>query len=387
MKVLAAGGGSGGHVTPVLAVINELAALDPGVETVFVCDKSFEPQARGLMQHARVPVTVKRIMAGKLRRYHNQSFWQRITDFEAIVLNLRDISRIVVGFFQGIAIIIQFRPDVMFAKGGFVCLPLGIAAKILGVPLVIHDSDTRPGLTNRILARFAEVIATGSPLDNYPYPATRSHYTGVPIDTAFRPLTHEEQRDAKSDIGLIDTDAPLLVVTGGGLGARSINLAILQSAEHILAAGIHIYHICGKMHYESLVDHVPSHPHYHLVPFVYKDMHKVLGAADIVVARGSATFLQEMAAMAKPVIVIPAAHLSDQVKNAQVYEKAKAVASLSDAQISQTTILGRTIVDLIASPDHMKTLSQNLHRFAKPQAAADLARLIQMAAHNKRATS
>ncbi|MFZ1812759.1 MAG: glycosyltransferase [Candidatus Saccharimonadales bacterium] len=379
MKLLAAGGGSGGHVTPVLAVINELGRIDPDLETLFVCDRSFEAQARGLMSHAERPVTVRRIAAGKLRRYHNRTWRERLSDIETVLFNLRDIFYIVVGFVQSIWIILRFRPDVVFAKGGFVCLPIGLAAHLCRVPLVIHDSDTRPGLTNAILGRFAHTIATGSPLENYRYPAERSHYIGVPIDGAFQPMSQLQQREAKAEIGIIDVTAPLVVITGGGLGAKTINDAIIKDADTLLAAGIHVYHVCGKLHYDHLKQIAPEHPHYHLVPFVYKDMHRVLGAADVIVARGSATFLQEMAAMAKPVIVIPSRFLGDQVKNAAMYGEAEAVRVLSDHEIGNSSVLADTVIELMTDTPTRTKLARKLHTFAKPHAASDLARLIDAA--------
>ena len=233
MKVLCAGGGSGGHVTPVLAVINELSRLDTTLETAFVCDKAFESQSRGLMAHANVPVPVHVIAAGKLRRYHGVPLWKQMIDIPTVAKNLRDIALIGVGFVQSFVLLRRFRPDVVFAKGGYVCLPLGYAAKVLGIPLVIHDSDARPGLTNKLLSRHAQAIATGSPLDNYPYPTEKTTYTGVPIDPAFHPFTEQEQRQAKHEIGIVDLDKPLVVVTGGGGGGPTCDDAGLRPASPI----------------------------------------------------------------------------------------------------------------------------------------------------------
>ena len=383
MKLLAAGGGSGGHVTPVLAVISELSTIDDQLEVMFVCDRAFESQSRGLMNHALVPVTVETIPAGKLRRYHGESIGQRLRDVRTIALNLRDIFKIIGGFFKSLWIIMRFRPDVVFAKGGFVCLPLGLAAHIARVPIVVHDSDTRPGLTNSVLARFARRIATGSPLENYRYDPARSVYTGVPVDAAFRPLTPEEQRAAKSSIGVIDLSAPLVVVTGGGLGARSINEAMVRAGSQLMERGIHVYHITGKGQFESLKHRLPDHAHYITVPFVYMDMASVLGAAGLVVARGSATFLQELAGLEKPVIIIPASQLGDQVKNAVVYEDAEAAKVLSDHELSSSDALPQTILALLGDHKQMSKLSHNLHQFARPHAAADLAKII-IETHSKR---
>ena len=153
MKLLAVGGGSGGHVTPVVAVINEIAALQPDVQVTFVCDKAFASQSRGLMQHAAVPVQVRTIAAGKFRRYQHLSVVRQLLMPSIVLANILDIFKILAGICQSLWLVLHVRPDVIFAKGGFVCLPVGIAARCLRVPVVIHDSDARPGLTNRVMAR------------------------------------------------------------------------------------------------------------------------------------------------------------------------------------------------------------------------------------------
>lgn len=351
---------------------------------MFVCDKAFESQSRGLMEHAEVPVTVKTIMAGKLRRYHGVPLYRQLLDVKTVFHNLVDIFKIATGFFQSLWLIGRFQPEIVFAKGGFVCLPLGIAAKLRGIPLVIHDSDTRPGLTNRVLAKYAARIATGSPLDNYPYDRSISSYVGVPINPDFHPLTEEEQKAAKLHIGVVDARHPLLVVTGGGLGSKAINDAVVEIAGQLVNKGIEIYHVTGKKHAAHVEKAAINHPLYHIVPFVYKDMASVLGAADVVISRGSATFLQELAALKKAAIVIPAKHLSDQVKNAAVYEEAEAVMTLTDDQLKRPHILYDAVMELIDNPAAIDVMSDRLHGFARPDAALDTARLIVEALEQKR---
>lgn len=371
------GGGSGGHVTPVLAVINELNTLDPELKVSFVCDKAFESQSRGLMAHADVEVHIYTVIAGKLRRYHGIPWWKQLLDIPTTLKNIRDVFLVGVGAFQSLLLLSRLKPDAVFAKGGYVCLPVGIAAHILRIPLVIHDSDTRAGLTNRVLGRWATRIGTGAPLQNYSYPKEISKYVGVPINAAFHPFDEAEQRAAKEMLGVSDLDKPLIVVTGGGLGAKSINDAVVTIAPQLLKDGIALYHITGKRQFESLEKIAPRHADYQLVPFVYKDMARVLGAADIVIARGSATFLQELAALQKPVIVIPAEHLSDQVKNAQVFEEAEAAIVLSDTTIvKRPTALLDAVQMLVNEPAEASHAAAQLHTFAKPNAAADVAELI-----------
>lgn len=342
----------------------------------FVCDKAFESQSRGLMEQALAPVSVSTIAAGKLRRYHGESLLDRLRDVRTIAFNIRDGGYIAVGFFQSLWRLIRNRPDVVFAKGGYVCLPMGLAAALLRIPLVIHDSDTRPGLTNRVLARFAGLIGTGSPVENYNYDRRRTRYVGVPIKEVFRPMSSNEIRAARRDIGMIDVTAPLVVVTGGGLGAKSINEAMVRSGQYLIDRGVHVYHVTGKRDYDGLQHRLPDHPHYHAVAFVFENMHQVLGAGDVVISRGSATFLQELAGLRKPVIIVPAAHLGDQVKNAAVYREAKAAVVITDQEVSKDATLGVAAMKILTDKPLRQKMSQNLHQFARPHAARDMAAMI-----------
>lgn len=357
-------------------MINQLAAREPELQAEFVCDRAFESQARGLMEHAAVPVTVRTIAAGKFRRYKHLTFLQHFTVPAVVFGNLRDTMRIAHGFLQSLWILLTNRPDVVFAKGGYVCLPMGLAAWVLRVPLVIHDSDTRPGLTNRILSRFARVIATGSPLENYPYKQAISHYVGVPIGDGFEPVTAERQAALKQQLGFA-ADQKLVVATGGGLGAKSINDAMVRIAPALSMAGIAVYVVTGKKHYDAIAQQLAGLDNIIATPFVYEGMADVLGAADVVVARGSATFLQELAGLQKAVVVVPAKQLGDQLKNAAMYETADAALVVKDSpELGDNDGFADQVIALMDNDVERQKLAKNLHTFARPNAARDLATLI-----------
>lgn len=343
---------------------------------MFVCDKAFETQSRGLMATANVPVKVKTIAAGKFRRYAHLNFWQHFTVPGVVWGNVRDIAYIIVGFWQSVGLLIAHRPDVLFAKGGFVCLPLGIAAWLLRVPIVIHDSDTRAGLTNRVLARFATTIATGFPLDNYRYDLKRTHYIGVPIGDKFQPVDEATQAQLKEKLGF-DADKKLVVATGGGLGAVSINKAMARVAPTLAEHNTALYVIAGKQHFDEMKSLVTESSLCKVVPFVYENMHEVLGAADVVVARGSATFMQELAGLEKAVVMVPAKMLGDQLKNAKLFSAAGAAEVVEDSDtLGEGDNFAQLLVELVSDASRRQQLAQYLHGFAKPSAARDLAELI-----------
>jgi UDP-N-acetylglucosamine--N-acetylmuramyl-(pentapeptide) pyrophosphoryl-undecaprenol N-acetylglucosamine transferase len=326
-------------------------------------------------QNTSIPVEVHTIMAGKFRRYRHLTMLRQLFMPRIVLANFGDVFKVLGGFIQSLILIRRFRPDAVFAKGGYVCLPVGMAAHLLRVPLVIHDSDARPGLTNTILSRWASAIGTGSPLENYPYPAAITRYVGVPIGAEFTPFSEVEQRAAKRGLGF-DEQLPLVVVTGGGLGAVSINIAMLQAAPRLLAENVNIYHVTGRKNFEEVNMLAIKDTRYQIVPFVYEGMAQTLGAADIVISRASATFTQELAGLAKPSILVPASTLHDQHKNAEVYRAADAAVVLTDEDLKEPNVLYEAIVGLLHDVERQKGLAANLHQFARPHAARDVAAMI-----------
>jgi UDP-N-acetylglucosamine--N-acetylmuramyl-(pentapeptide) pyrophosphoryl-undecaprenol N-acetylglucosamine transferase len=386
MKIVAAGGGSGGHVTPVLAVVNELKKHDPQLEVCFVTDYMFGSRAKAIMKKATMPVRVKQIVAGKFRRYHRVSVWRQLLDVPTTLQNIRDLFYAGFGVLQSLVLLVRYKPDVIFTKGGFVCVPLGIAAHILRIPIVIHDSDAHPGLANRILARWATTIATGSPLENYNYPKGRSHYVGIPIDASFQPVTAAQQQKFKANLGLHDTKKPLLVVTGGGLGARNINRAIVTIAPQLVDT-VAIMHITVEQTYNEILAQAPEHIDYMVKPFISTGMAPLFGAADVVVTRAGATTMQELAAMAKPVIIVPNPLLTGghQLKNAAVYQAAKAAVVVDEERlVVNPLLLKKAVLTLVNQPEKSKVLGRRLQEFARPEAAVDMAALIVEAAATHR---
>ena len=378
MKIVAAGGGSGGHVTPVLAVLHTLRKHDSSLEVCFVTDSKFGDQAEAIMKNSGMRVAVRRIYAGKLRRYHTVSMWRQLADLPTLSKNIRDLFITVIGFFQSFWLLLRFKPDVVFTKGGFVCVPLGLAAKMLGIPLVIHDSDAHPGLANRILSRWATTIATGSPVEHYPYPREKMHYVGIPVDPSFVAVSDAKQRELKAGLGFHDLTKPLVVVTGGGLGARTINRAVVSIAPQLVPHAA-IYHITGTAAYDEIVSHAPELIDYQIVPFVSTGMAPVLGAADIVVSRVGATTMQELAALAKTVVMVPNPYLTagHQLKNARVYQEANAAVTVEEQALEKNPqILRRALEELLDNQPERETLARALHDFARPDAATDMAALI-----------
>lgn len=291
--------------------------------------------------------------------------------------NLLDIILVGFGIIQSFFKLLFWRPDVIFTKGGFVCLPVGVAAHILRIPLVIHDSDAHPGLTNRILSKWATKIATGAPLEYYNYPKSKTSYIGIPIHEDFKPSNLTQSAAAKAEWG-VKPDFPLLVVTGGGLGATRINNSVL-SALSSLQQYCSVVLVSGTGHFDELRALVPEDSEtFKLHAFVSK-MPSLLTAADVVATRAGATTILELAAAHKPTIVIPNAKLTGghQVKNAKVYADAGAVLVVDeDGMLNDPQILVEAVRKLVVDTKLAGKMSEAFGKFAKPNAAKDMADII-----------
>lgn len=385
MKVLLVGGGSGGHVTPLVAVIRELKQKQPRAVLQVWCDNAFAPQARSIIGGFDESIPVNTIIAGKLRRYHHLTALQHVTIPWIFWPNLRDLFLVFIGTLQSIVRLIVWRPDVIFTKGGFVCLPVGWAARVLRIPLVIHDSDAHPGLTNRLLAPGAKLIATGAPLEYYNYPADKARYIGIPVSDDFKPFSERRQAEAKKALGF-DESRPLVVITGGGLGAQLLNFTVAFHLKELLESA-NVILISGSTQYDEMKSLTPQNdPRYQLHGFISEDMATYLGAADVVVARAGATTILELAALAKPTILVPNAKLTGghQLKNAKVYADKNAVVIVDEETFEDpdaTTLVDA--VELVLSDNSLKqSLGKNIHAFARPHAAEDMAGMIIEASKN-----
>jgi len=361
-----------------VAVFRELRLRKPRAEIRFWCDIKFSSQARALLDNFDNGLRLDKVVSGKFRRYHHLTVLRQLMWPRLVLLNIRDSFLVGIGFFQSLVKLIVWRPDVIFAKGGYVCLPVGLAARVLHIPLVIHDSDAYPGLTSRVLSKYATAIATGAPLDYYSYPKEIARYIGVPISSEFHHFSLTERVVARGSWG-IDTGRPLIIITGGGLGAQRINDAVVKVLPGLMNLGT-IVLVAGASQYDELRALTPqSDTNFKLYPFISDGMATLLGSADIVITRAGATTMLELAALRKPTILIPNAKLSGghQLKNAEMYAKAEAAEILDeDTVIEDANKLVETIEKLLNDTSKLSSLAENISSFARPHASSDMADMI-----------
>lgn len=378
------GGGSGGHVTPVIAVVREIWKLKPRTKIEFWSDKKYYRNVRKIALESSLDLPVRKVAAGKLRRYTNFSFMDYLEHFDVVLNNVADLFRLIAGFCQSFWRLMLRRPDIIFLKGGYVCLPVGLAAQVLRVPYIVHDSDTVPGLTNRLLSRRATRIATGMPLEYYNYPEEKAEWTGIPVSEEFRPVPVGKQKAYKKELGF-SPDEPLTVVTGGSLGAQHINEAVREVLPQMLKfTGVIL--VAGRERYPEMLDLKEFesweggklNSNFRMLEFS-GEMWKLFGAADVIVGRAGASTMTELASMGKATIMVPNQKLPGyhQVKNAEAYAKAGAAVVVEDERmVDQPGILLKEVRTLVRDEAKREELARNLHAFAKNDAAERIAKMV-----------
>lgn len=384
------GGGSGGHITPILAVADELKRLRPDAEIVFVGQKG-DSLSDVPERHASID-RVAVVRAGKFRRYHGEGIKQ-LFDLETLCKNLRDAVWVVVGFFQSLRLLGRERPDVVFVKGGFVGVPVGLAAALRRIPYVTHDSDALPGLANRIVAPWAKLHAVALPKEVYAsYPKDKVVTVGVPISRHYHKLDAGEIAEWRKRLGLAAAGR-VLFVTGGGNGADRLNRAVINCAVELLERypDLMITHQTGR----DLEDGVRNRYKQVLsaadlkrviVKGFVSNMYMYSGAADVVVARAGANSLAEFAAQAKACVIVPNPQLTGghQLKNAKVLADRKAVRLVGeDALKDDPRALMPALTDLFDHPDKIKVLGARLSELAQPNASHLLAVVLLEVAEGK----
>lgn len=330
-----------------------------------------------LVREAAVFDHVEFIRAGKLRRYPNEKKIKQLLDVKTHLLNIRDAGYSSVGLVQARKLISKYKPDSIFIKGGFVSVPMGVAAAQKKVPYVIHDSDTVPGLANRLIAKNAVYHLTGMPESFYDDAKDKLRFTGTPLSEQYERISTKQQQGFKKEIN-IAVDAPMLLVTGGSQGAKRLNQIVANSAEKLLIANpkLVIVHQIGKQDTDDLYDHLNQTLRGRVVTHEYiNDMHKYSGAADVIVTRAGATTMSELAVQAKPCILVPSPYLAGghQLKNAGYFADHNAALVIDEAKALRDSGVLVDATKIALDPVKGRELADNLHKLAKPNAAYDIA--------------
>ncbi|MCS7261727.1 MAG: undecaprenyldiphospho-muramoylpentapeptide beta-N-acetylglucosaminyltransferase [Anaerolineae bacterium] len=363
------GGGTGGHVYPALAVVAYLVGpgerSTPSVAPSAICwVGSHNGMEKALVERNGIPFMG--ITASGLRGRG---------PFQAT----RGMIALARGFIQARRLVSTFRPDVLFATGGYVCAPVVLAAWLAHIPVLIYLPDVEPGLTIRFLARFARRVAVTTAASVRFFRPGQAVVTGYPVRQAL--WAHHDPISARKRLGLtsptLGGEERVLLVMGGSQGARSINRAICDGVEELLAEA-QIIHLTGRRDVEWVRERWAALPdalraRYHVHDYLEEEMADALLAADLVVARAGASTLGELPAAGVPSILVPYPYAgAHQWANANFLAGAGAAVIVPDHMVDSQLVA--TVISLLQDAPRRETMRRAMRGLAQPDAAERIAR-------------
>lgn len=313
-KIVLTGGGTAGHVTPNIALLPALK--EAGFEAEYI--GSYNGIEKDLITKEGIPY--HGISSGKLRRYFD---WK----------NFSDPFRVIKGYGQARSLLKQIKPSIVFSKGGFVSVPVVLAAKSLHIPAILHESDMTPGLANKIAMKGAVKICCNFPETVKYLPEGKGVLTGSPIR---QQLLHGDRQKALEFTGL-KGDRHILLIIGGSLGSVFINNAVRGALDDLLQK-FEIIHLCGKGNLDPSLDGKDGYVQYE---YISKELPDLFAAADLVISRAGANAICELLALHKPNILIPLsrnASRGDQILNAESFKKQGFSYVIEEEDVNEKTL-------------------------------------------------
>lgn len=352
MKAIIAAAGTGGHINPALAIANKIKQEEPNSEIIFVGTD------RGL-ENDLIP------RAGyDLKRIEAYGFNRKIS-----LDNVKKMYKTFKSIGQAKKIIQDFKPDIMIGTGGYICLPVALAASKLNVPIVLHESNAFPGVAIKMLSKKASAILVGfedakKRIKN----AENVVVVGNPSKVKEISFTNSQKEKILKEIGLTDIEKPIVLVFGGSQGAQKINESFIniiskkvnEKYQIIWATGPNQYEII-KTKLQNLNINIDNIPNVKILPYIY-NMEEVMNCVDLVVSRSGAMTITEISIVGKPSIFIPFPYATEnhQEYNAKVLEKVGAAKIILDADLD-FNILNSTINEIISDKEKMCRMSENAH--------------------------
>jgi UDP-N-acetylglucosamine--N-acetylmuramyl-(pentapeptide) pyrophosphoryl-undecaprenol N-acetylglucosamine transferase len=361
VRLLLTGGGTAGHVYPLLSILEELKKKlkDERLEVLYLGSKG------GIEEEILKEQKITKIFiyTGKWRRYWFKSL-------SAFLSNLLDLFLILIGFFQAFFIVVRFRPDIVMAKGGYVTIPAIFASLVCRIPVITHESDVVMGLSNRIAAAFAKKICVSFPVEFYKgLPSQKLIFTGNPVRKEFYEIEKEIKR--------VRRKIPTILITGGSQGSQKINQLIFSILPKLLKFA-KVVHLTGPLGFEEAKKNKEKlrkdlKDRYLIYDFIDKEMPKIMKESDIVISRAGAGALAEIAATHKPSILIPlpTAAGDHQTKNAIIFEQKKAAIVIKENELSSDKIL-KEIRKLIKNKNTLIEMGQRAGELSQTKAASKI---------------
>ena len=365
MKILFTGGGTGGHVLPIIAIVREIRRLPLKNRFKFFYFGPKDEFAKILLNQE--DIKIKHTLAGNVRRYLSwKSIFQNIFDV---------LFKIPIGFLQAFSYIFVLAPDVIFSKGGFGSIPTVLAGRMLGVPIFLHESDVTPGMANRLLGKFSLQVFTSFPKTPY-FSPEKIILVGNPI----RREILQSSRKEGINFFKITQEKPVILILGGSQGAQIINDRILEILPTILKE-FELIHHCGENNFNQVKAEAKVmiskdlEKYYHPFPFLKEEeLKKAYAICDFVVSRAGAGSIFEVAALGKPSLLIPLAKAAQnhQLENAYSYAKKGAALILEEANFTPHFFLEK-LKYLLSNQKELEKMKEAAKEFSKPLAARIIA--------------
>ncbi|MDW7691257.1 undecaprenyldiphospho-muramoylpentapeptide beta-N-acetylglucosaminyltransferase [Flammeovirgaceae bacterium SG7u.132] len=359
IKVIISGGGTGGHVYPAIAIANALKERNPKTEILFV-------GAEGKMEMEKVPLAGYEIIGLWISGLQRRLTWK----------NLLFPIKLISSSLKSRQIIRKFKPDVAVGVGGYASSTIVKAAQAAGLPTVLQEQNGYAGLTNKLLSKNAKKICVAYPgMETY-FPKEKIVQTGNPVRQDIVDL-EKYREEAFKHFGL-DPNTKTLLVLGGSLGARTINNSLKAGVELILAAGYQVIWQTGKFYIEEIRAVFDEKK---LKGLYFNDflnqMNLAYACADVVVSRAGALSISELCLTGKPSILVPSPNVAEdhQTKNAMALVNEGAAILVKDVEANKK-LIGETI-DLLKNEDKQAQLSIEIKKLARPNAAQDIAAIVE----------
>ncbi|MEN6370884.1 MAG: undecaprenyldiphospho-muramoylpentapeptide beta-N-acetylglucosaminyltransferase [Armatimonadota bacterium] len=360
MKIVVTGGGTGGHIYPALSIAHQLEA--EGVEELLFVGSQHGPERQLAEQ---VGLRFLAVPSGPIAGMSLKT--------------VRSMGRLGLGIVKACSILREFKPDVLVGTGGYTSAGVALAQWLLGGKVVIHEQNSIPGKTNRMLAKLAKkVFVTFEESVDY-FPREKTVVTGLPVRPEI--IAGKDRRAARESFGL-DPDKFTLLVFGGSQGARRVNEMVLEAVPQLIAAGIQVLHQTGKKNFEDVSAKRPDLSGYVILPYI-DDMAGAYSAADLVVSRSGASSIAEITACGVPSVLIPFpyAHADHQTKNAEAVARAGAAIAVAEKGLTGSVLTG-IIIELAADKEKISKMAEASRKLGRPNAALDITKIIRDLAAN-----
>lgn len=370
MKIIVSGGGTGGHIYPALTLIRTLQQKVDKLEVLYV--GTHAGLEADIIPKENIPFATVDLQGFK----HSLS-----------PVNILRAARAIKGVGKAMGIVRKFQPDVVIGTGGYVCGPVLMAASLLGIPALIQEQNVIPGITNKILSKFVNVIATGYQEANGAFPANKVVFTGNPI----RREVMQQRQEGDYEVFGLHPNRKTILVSGGSRGARTINRAMVDVLKHYAGRkDVQILHATGKGEYEDIIARISAAgldlkqaDNIVVKPYLY-NMPQAMAIADLAVFRAGATGLAELTAKGIPAILIPYPYAAEnhQEYNARAVEKAGAAKVILNKDLT-APVLVEAIDSVICHQDKLAAMAEASRKLGRPEAADTIGELIVELARSK----